>query len=225
MIQRHALTAHLANEHILIQKMLDLLKILGSDSSSNQGIRDLIFLISIFRTVLTDIHHHKEEDVLFPALLEQAPLNQGGPRCGHFVNHPLSEDAKRAFHAKAQSAKIPMPTLSPFVSHVFDLNMPLTIPLSEHFAGKNALELMEAELKNPSGNAHEFFLLASKFDLMMRLHIEKEDTCLFMIADRFISASQQMELLAELQGEDDGGKMASALLSLDELFKKVKLHG
>lgn len=173
-VQHLPLTADLMNEHLLLLHMLDLLKILRT-TNDVQGLRDIL---ALFRVALGELHHHKEEHVLFPALLTAAPLAQGGPRCGHFMNHPLNESFGEARDAPSRFA-----------------GTPLMIPIGEHRAGHRALALIERELLNPSG-PHELYLLTTKFDTNLRLHIEKENTCLFVLADRYLPHSVQAELLA-----------------------------
>lgn len=195
-------TAYLAQEHVFISEMLGLFRGLALDLANSPGRRskELLELIPLLQEVLSDVHHHKEEEILFPIIDESTPVHQGGPQCALFMTHLLVEDLGRDLRAEAKKDQLSQPPLSSFISELSEKNSPLMIPVQEHWAGQFAFRMLEKLLRQIQSGDHspltDCFLLASRFDRMMQLHIEKEDTCLFVLADQFIPEDFQTELLA-----------------------------
>ena len=83
---------------------------------------------------------------------------------------------------------------------------PLSIPLDEHRESASelttALELI-AELKqDPKDGAFaRLFTTVEQYQHLLKQHIDKEDTCLFVLADQVLDQSAQEKLSAELNND------------------------
>ena len=173
--KRGAFTQHLIEEHKIIRSLLDVL--------GKQEVRELKTLIPILKFFIEDLHHKKEEELLFPALLESAPLQQGGPRCSFFFGLRLEDYGSQKLPQK-------LPELRPITKYILDSKSPLSIPVEEHIAGHLALELL-GELQDDRVLANSI----SHYLHLMDLHIRKEDECLFVLADNYLSPEIQNKLL------------------------------
>ncbi len=85
---------------------------------------------------------------------------------------------------------------------------PLSIMLDEHNAGRDAVGGMERAVDDHAQggqrSVEQFVSHARRFIDLLRQHIEKEDHCLFAMADQALSTEDQSELLARFaQAERD----------------------
>lgn len=74
-------TKELKNEHIAIELMLDILDKVSDklDSGEVVDINDLESIINFIKIFADKCHHHKEEDLLFPAMEKAGIPREGGP--------------------------------------------------------------------------------------------------------------------------------------------------
>lgn len=76
---------------------------------------------------------------------------------------------------------------------------PLSVMLYEHNVGRDAVRGMEQAIDEYVGGTREsagqFVSHAIRFMSMLRQHIEKEDHCLFTMADQAFSGEEQAQLL------------------------------
>ena len=83
---------------------------------------------------------------------------------------------------------------------------PLAVMRDEHEIGRNHIRAMDEAIDgSESGNRKalaSFVHHASAYVLMLRDHIEKEDHCLFSMADQALSADDQQELAANFERVD-----------------------
>lgn len=230
MSERLPLTQQLAEEHMFISEMLDLLQFLNLNlaASPERRAREILALLPLLKLTVGEIHHHKEEEILFPVIDETTPVHQGGPRCGHFMNDLLLEDIGRELQAEAKVLALKLPPLGPFIAQISKQNSPLMISVQEHWAGKLALDMLDLVLKKielgDRSSLMDAYLLASRYERMMRSHIEKEDTCLFVLADQFIGEDRQLELLeqSKLRFPDDQKRWEEAKTSFRLLSQRSR---
>lgn len=133
-------------------------------------------------------HHPLEEEELFPFLKDKKCLSAGGPKCSFFMGIRLEYDPVKSMkqnlqrlYKKTSFRPTPYPAL-PWLSP----QSPLSIPFEEHEAGaelaQSLLFLLQAENKELH---NEFFAsLYKDYCRLLRLHIDKEDNCLFVIAEQ-----------------------------------------
>lgn len=131
------------------------------------------------------VHHVKEETLLFPRLANHPLLRQGGPRCTYFMGLELDlgiyEPAKNILEEFYRKSGQPPPTAVYY--EWLKGNTPLRIPMDEHKLG-HALasairHLMKQKVTPPELTAKIY----EQYCRLLKLHVEKEDTCLFLIAD------------------------------------------
>ena len=70
---------------------------------------------------------------------------------------------------------------------------PTGVMLAEHEFGRARVRAMEAAARQ--GDAREFATHAEQFITMLRQHIQKEDHCLFSMANQALTAADQADLL------------------------------
>jgi|GEM_PF-2966103 hemerythrin-like domain-containing protein len=126
------------------------------------------------------LHHGKEEKILFPALHRLPRIREGGPRCSLFMTHLMNDNIAQSFIESAPDWVV-LPTDPPEMEEIRAENSPLMIPLKEHRGGDIAMQCMLHELDQNPTDEGEFLFLLNRFSRMLRLHIEKEETCLFLI--------------------------------------------
>ncbi len=129
-------------------------------------------------------HHEKEEAILFPWMAKQNWLRQGGPLCGHFMSVRLDLNPLTRMHQHLEDFYIKhlyLPSYNKSFSWLNPQN-PMSIPMEEHEMGhllsQTLLYLIQTPQEAPK---KDFFrtLLEDYFSLL-RMHIHKEDNCLFV---------------------------------------------
>ncbi|UOF01527.1 hypothetical protein [Bdellovibrio reynosensis] len=137
-----------------------------------------------------EIHHPKEEKLLFPKLAGHPLLNQGGPRCMYFrgleLDLQIYDGAKKVLKDFYQN-KGPRPHAYGTFHWLKD-NNPLNIPMEEHRLGHELSQAIQFLYTHPSSDLYKDFLvpLEQEYVRLLKLHIEKEDTCLFILAERIL---------------------------------------
>lgn len=136
---------------------------------------------------LEKVHHPKEEQLLFPYMAAQPRLKQGGPRCSHFMGLRLELaphlQAKKRLEEFTASIGVTMEPLPPPVW--LTPQCPLSIPMEEHELCHNLARalrwLFNHDLTSEQTRMKE--QLISDFQSLLRTHIDKEDTCLFVLCE------------------------------------------
>lgn len=93
---------------------------------------------------------------------------------------------------------------------------PIGVMIDEHEAGRERIRAMEAAIDGAAaedaGAVREFCYQARVYIEMLRQHIEKEDHCLFPMADEALTGTDQQQLLESSAKADErnGGEAARA---------------
>lgn len=199
-------TDHLRTEHRIIERALRLLDAYAERARvGTQGpFSKLNLVVANLHILVEGIHHAKEERLLFPALDLTGSCSQGGPRCGYFTDVRLNynraaEILQTSKGSNPAEENITFGRASTSGSGpIWPNSHPLSIPMEEHHAGKLALQNMELALHDfQLGKCNGQCLYSSVHDYtdLLNLHIQKEDTCLFKMADSALEPSKQEELL------------------------------
>ena len=148
-------TDQLREEHELVLMVVEAMEREVEDIERTGRVHtDRVELMVDFTRNFTDgCHHHKEEEVLFPALEERSSAAGG----------------------------------------------PVSIMLSEHMAGREAIGAIAASLPVANDDADARSDVRENLRLyayLLRLHIQKENTVLFPLAEETLS-DQEQEMLAE----------------------------
>ena len=74
-------TDHLIHEHEAVLKMIEILEVIAKklDKGENVWASDLEAALDFLRVFVDKCHHGKEENILFPKLVETGIPNEGGP--------------------------------------------------------------------------------------------------------------------------------------------------
>lgn len=136
---------------------------------------------------LEQVHHPKEEQILFPFMADKPGLKQGGPRCSYFMGlrleltpHLQIKKRLEEFTASIELAMVPVSPpawLTP--------QCPLSIPMEEHELCHNLARalrwLLSRDLTSEQVRLRQ--QLISDFQYLLRNHIAKEDSCLFVLCE------------------------------------------
>jgi hemerythrin-like domain-containing protein len=139
--------------------------------------------------LLLQEHHRREEEILFARLAKFSRLTEGGPMCTHYMGVRIGSDpvARLENAMKETFGTFARPVLAPEMEALIEKNSPLSIPLEEHKAGAAAMramkKLVEAFLRGDTLAEISLSRLGRLYVNMLRLHIEKEDHCLFKIVE------------------------------------------
>lgn len=181
---------HLMKEHEEILERLEALERASREGAFEQ----LPGAIRSLRSLVEEEHHAKEEQLLFPALARAGFEGRSGPRCTGFLQLREDWDYVGAIQREIAVAgeALERPTDSSFLS----------IPLEEHAAGAALSRLIERyalvrcprELE-PDGVRRLVF----EYVTLLRVHIQKENECLFIVANELLSAEAQRALLAQVE--------------------------
>ncbi|MBT4761090.1 MAG: hypothetical protein HOO06_05270 [Bdellovibrionaceae bacterium] len=195
---------HLIEEHRKIQSLLNILKTqtyLVEDSNVHNALA-LKEIMHVIKILARDLHHHKEEAILFPLLDELPQLKNGGPKCTLFYGIKMEKN----FDAKIKKALLEEPdVIAPpawidITKSLHDKNSPLKIPLDEHDYGYYYVNLISKEIQRYGEDplrTHPLIVLLLQFVDLMEFHIKKEDECLYQVALTALSS----EVLCEMRGQ------------------------
>lgn len=135
-----------------------------------------------------EVHHPLEEQELFPAMANAPWLRQGGPRCSFHMGLRLERDPLgrmrshlNAFYKKASWS----PPLFVNPDWLTQQN-PLSVPMEEHAVSHELAESIKYLLKNTDSEFYRehFKTLHTDFVDLLKMHIDKEDNCLFVICEQ-----------------------------------------
>lgn len=165
-------------------------KIIAELKSEHLTIRSLMKSDDIFKLIqfVESVHHPKEEELLFPLLAQHPLLKQGGPRCMFFQGLILDLkvlDRPRQLLSEYYFIGGPLPEAYkdfPWLS----VSNPLDIPMAEHRLGRELAQGLQHLFQNPSSLLYKKFYAAfrTEYYRLLELHMEKEDTCLFILAEK-----------------------------------------
>lgn len=169
-----------------------MLEVLNELREEHRTILSLIQKNDILAVIkyVEEVHHPKEEKILFPKLAGHPLLNQGGPRCMYFrgleLDLQIYEGSRKLLKSFYQN-KGPRPGDYTDFAWLKD-NSPLNIPMEEHRLGHELACAIQFLYTHPSSNLYKDFLapLEREYVRLLKLHIEKEDTCLFILAERIL---------------------------------------
>ncbi|MFP5519770.1 MAG: hypothetical protein ACLGGX_07695 [Bdellovibrionia bacterium] len=173
----HELIGVMKQEHQLIENALNRLK---TDSS--------LELLQWCFDAIENEHHFKEEECLFSKLLGKKQLAEGGPFCvlyfdNYMMNQPkeILQQAKLGWH------------VSELQKHFIGTNSPLEIPVSEHVATH---ELCRHLINNYTPEEATWQRIKFRYLEIQQMHVQKENNCLFYIAEKILSDQEKDDALA-----------------------------
>jgi hemerythrin-like domain-containing protein len=199
----------LCAEHRVIQDCLRVLAEQVSRMRSNSKIPrgDISLVLNCLKFLAEDIHHAKEEEMLFPVLHGMNCLNKGGPQCTLFMGLRLEFGPTQRL---LQMVRETRPEILEKLKYreatraLIDANSPAGIPIEEHVAASTALQCMEFLLQDiEKPEVSKIFLnMAEAYLTVMDMHIQKEETCLFILASQLLTKAMQDELCSRASHVD-----------------------
>lgn len=136
------------------------------------------------------VHHPKEEQLLFPLMAPHPLLKQGGPRCMYFkglaIELQIYRNAQKALKDYHEQGGPKAPEYQDF-DWLLDGN-PLNVPMYEHHLGHELAHGIRWLSTQKDSPLHDPFysVFCDEYVKLLRLHIEKEDSCLFVIAENML---------------------------------------
>lgn len=136
-------------------------------------------------------HHPLEEQELFPHIKDQPFLCKGGARCSYFMGLRLDFDTTKDdrallgnFYSEASYQLRPYP-----IPIWLSSQSPLSMPFDEHVLGAElAGSILFLLNQSESALYEEFFAsLYRSYCRLLRVHIDKEDNCLFIMCEQNLS--------------------------------------
>lgn len=209
----------LVNEHDLILHFIKkieekLLNVPYWNREHWNSLENLILFIDVF---IERYHHRKEEEILFPKIDLSPIVYQGGPYCTHFYHfHLMYQHYEQSLELLKEAGlpKEPPPT-SERVKKIVENRSGLMVPLEEHWASHNVLRLLQHQIglyKNLTKREQCQIDIIRKglsfYSSLIHQHTEKENKCLFAMADNLLDHDTQVEL----------SRQATQEISLDENF-------
>ena len=148
-------TDQLREEHELVLMVVEAMEREVEDIERSGRVHSgrVEMMVDFSRNFTDGCHHHKEEEVLFPALEERSSAAGG----------------------------------------------PVSIMLSEHMAGREAMGVIAASLaraNEDAGARSDVLENLRLYAYLLRLHIQKEDAVLFPLAEETLN-DQEQEMMAE----------------------------
>lgn len=171
-------------------------------------------LLPTLATILEQIHHAKEEQILFPMLFGSDALNVGGPKCMTFFTPRVLggtgwTDSFQGLADALGPDEADDSHLSPFRREAFVANSMIKIPLEDHILGARALsELIQNK------DLARYRELFPKFAALLRDHIQREEECLFELFRRSLTNEQKQAYARGAAAFDEEHKTATLLEQL-----------
>lgn len=175
-----------------------------------------------------ELHHGKEEEILFPALFQHSDqLKHGGPQCILFMGLRIQHDLVGKIMTAARNQTGPMvtqPARAPIRTMV-ECQSPLTIPIEEHLAGMTCVQNIKTQLenlqKNPQRDRSQLIEWFRRYCDLLESHARKENECLFVMAQDVLPEELNKELgKACYRFENDLGQ--ERISSTLQYFEKLK---
>jgi hypothetical protein len=146
------------------------------------------------REEVLELHEKSEELFLFSAVATRAEIRNGGPLCTLYYDmylhrRPLETAAAAIGSSYLDPRKLADATTLPF----FAAGSPVCIPVEDHMALEAIIKAADSVVE---GNDAELAQLAATHLRLLRIHFEKENTCLFPLC-RNILSDEELNLWAE----------------------------
>jgi hemerythrin-like domain-containing protein len=179
-------TNHLRTEHETILKQLSMLELCKNSLELLTHIKKLesMFLY----------HHGFEEDHLFQALHETHKVSSGGPNCTLFFG--LYLDTHSYLQNLLKEGVLYLEKEQEHIQRFFTEKSMLTIPIEEHRACHILMEQMKNNILESQEQQYKRTL--EKYANLLRLHIRKENECLFHLADNLLDETCQKKLFERI---------------------------
>lgn len=169
--------------------------------------------------------HALIEQCLDLMLLAAAGLEQGKPVTDDCISPLLTflrEFADHGHHAKEEE------TLFPLLERrgIAKIGGPLGVMLYEHEQGRTMIRIMEGlrpELNIPGEARQRFFQVAKSYATLMREHINKENHCLFPMAQSVLTDADQQELATAFERLERDAKEHRGYAHFQELIAGVSV--
>jgi hemerythrin-like domain-containing protein len=187
-----AATNALKDEHREIETVMRILRSMTDKLENELAVpsANLLDILLFFESFADAIHHAKEEDLLLPAVMRHGFPLVGGPLCTYFRS---LETIRSPLRDEIESTSALLGERPPALP---DAPIPI---VEEHQLGRNLIRLMRRAAKSlasgDSDASKDFVRHSRRYLELLTEHIDKEDRCLFVMADETLTAKEQEELL------------------------------
>ncbi len=187
---------HLIDEHKDVARLISNLDTLLSEAPSSWDPGYLNLLMNFIPIFVEQLHHGKEEDILFPLLAQSPALNQGGPQCTFFMGMKLNRDpVNPIFDVMGRPAsKHPKEVIDQILKN----QSPLRIPIEEHQAGAAAIHFLKSRLQQNIID-ETFARMLQNYRQLLQSHMDKENKCLFILASEALPLSVRQQAFEQVR--------------------------
>ena len=204
-------TEYMVREHEVIRSMLAVLKAIASLLKEGQSVpkEHLEQLLDFLRIYSDRIHHEKEEGILIPALFGHGFHMAGGPMCSYFKDLQMMRED---LHSRIREIEARLGGIRLLIPGSEKESVYLGIPdgtlpiIEEHKLGRKLVQAMACSLNDPARLTQTgpgtFVDFATDFLFLLEEHIDKENRCLFPMADNVLTKSEQEKMLRDFEKFD-----------------------
>ena len=138
-------------------------------------------------------HFLSEDEILFSKVAGNPLLNGGGPFCAYFydlfmMDRPLEKALKRINQNRSTENRLRTIEIPESAKPYFAANSMICVPVEEHIALLALLSELEAVFKTwPVRNENWLDFTLEDFQKILRANLEKEENCLWLIAQQFFA--------------------------------------
>lgn len=214
---------HLKNEHRLIERALDVLRLLAHGIRSNTKVdpNHIRKVLNSLETILVHVHHVKEETLLFPALSNFGNCSDEKPECVTCLRN--QGEWKFMELIASETMKIDILPTKP----VSELKL-ISELVREHQAASHCIILIQKQIdefeNNPINAGFKLIHYIDLFSRFMKMHIRSEENCFFLNANKFLSNKIQLDLLVRaIKIEDQVGQQI-IVQAIEDLFQIEEIY-
>ncbi len=205
-------TDYLIREHQVISAILGVLEKIADEIKTGIAppLDHLSAIFDFFKTYADAGHHAKEEDILFPELYKLGLL-PGGPRCTYFFEAVrMRPNAAKMLECMNTEMGLPFEKLidpsGMLIGKQIAFGNPLNPVLEEHLLGRKHMERLLFEVarhrEDPTRSTKDILFYIASYSDLLRSHIEKEDSCLFVMVNNLLPQKKQEELVEKFLEAD-----------------------
>lgn len=189
-----AIIESLLGDHKIVQRYLPLL-LKSADYVREKKALPAHFeaLLRFFKVFVIEFHHRREERFLFPLIASHPKLSEGGPGCTKFMGLRLMSGMNKDIFEKEQELGLQIYKAAQELSPYLQPQNPITIPVEEHAAETVLIRWMDRELeisRTSQLSCDKMAWALERYYDLLREHSQKEDECLFIMAQRILTKAQ-----------------------------------
>lgn len=185
----------ISTEHAIINKYLGLML--------NAERVDYIKVINFCRDIIENNHHFKEESAIFNTIIDKPALCAGGPYCTlYYDDHMQHAPFKQVANLKKKLNLVHNESISSHLEHLYTKKTPLNIPIEDHQAGKQLLDLAVKLIKIDASRIADLKTIFETYMRIQNYHFEREEKCFLKMVYSLTTINEKKYILEKLKSQD-----------------------